>query len=100
MRKKVKGEKKAMKGNVLCAALGGLLLALGYSASAQQPTKVPRIGYLSAGSPSSGSARQEAFRQGLGELGYVEGKNIVIEYRYCGRKTRSPPRAGGRASAA
>jgi ABC-type uncharacterized transport system substrate-binding protein len=91
VRKNVKGEKKAMKGNVLCAALGGLLLALSYSASAQQPTKVPRIGYLSAGSPSSGSARQEAFRQGLGELGYVEGKNIAIEYRYAeGKVDRLP----------
>jgi len=48
-------------------------------ARAQQPTKIPRIGYLSAGvglySP------REAFRQALRELGYVEGKNIIIEYR-------------------
>ena len=49
---------------------------------AQQPMKVPRIGYLSGNFPSSISARTEAFRQGLRELGYVEGKNIVIEYRY------------------
>ena len=48
-------------------------------AQAQQPTKVPRIGYLTANSPSAESARTEAFRQGLRELGYVEGKNIVIE---------------------
>jgi len=51
-------------------------------AQAQQPTKVPRIGFLSAISPSTVAARIEAFRQGLRELGYVEGKNIVIEYRY------------------
>ena len=45
---------------------------------AQQPTKIPRIGYLTA-FPSPIAARTEAFRQGLRELGYVEGKNIVIE---------------------
>lgn len=49
---------------------------------AQQPTKVPRIGFQSAAFPSAIAARIEAFRQGLRELGYVEGKNIVIEYRY------------------
>ena len=56
-------------------------LAHGLIAQAQQPTKVPRIGYLSAASPSAISARIEAFRQGLRELGYVEGKNIIIEWR-------------------
>ena len=50
-------------------------------AEAQQPTKIPRIGYLSGSSLSAISARIEAFRQGLRELGYVEGKNIVIEWR-------------------
>ena len=49
---------------------------------AQQPTKIPRIGYLSALSPSSVPARTEAFRRGLGELGHFEGKSVVIEYRY------------------
>jgi hypothetical protein len=49
----------------------------GAVATAQQPTQVPRIGYL-GGSGSAESARTEAFRQGLRELGYVEGKNIVI----------------------
>ena len=58
------------------------LAACGAVAQAQQPTKVPRIGFLSAISPSTVAARIEAFRQGLRELGYVEGKNIVIEYRY------------------
>jgi len=48
---------------------------------AQQPTKIPRIGYLSGASLSALLARIEAFRQGLRELGYVEGKNIVIERR-------------------
>ena len=53
----------------------------GARAEAQQPKKVPRIGFLGATSPSVESARIEAFRQGLRELGYVEGKNIVIEWR-------------------
>jgi putative ABC transport system substrate-binding protein len=53
---------------------------------AQQPNKVPRIGFLSGTSPSTISARVEAFHQGLHELGYVERKNIVIEYRYAGGK--------------
>src|SRR5215470_2144208 len=51
-------------------------------AGAQQSGKVPQIGYLSGASRSSMSARIEAFRQGLRELGYVEGKNIVIEWRF------------------
>jgi putative tryptophan/tyrosine transport system substrate-binding protein len=54
----------------------------GTVAQAQHPTKVPVIGFLSSVSPSSISARTEAFRQGLRELGYVEEKNIVIEWRY------------------
>src|SRR5439155_6201830 len=61
----------------LCA----VLFALSFPAEAQQPTKVPRIGYLSGPSLSSISARTDAFRQGLRELGYVEGKNIIIEWR-------------------
>ena len=51
-------------------------------AQAQQPGKIPRIGFLSPTSPSAISARVEAFRQGLRELGYVEGKTIVIESRH------------------
>jgi putative tryptophan/tyrosine transport system substrate-binding protein len=57
----------------------------GAVATAQQPTKIPRIGYL-GGSGSAESARTGAFRQGLDELGYVEGKSIVIERRYAERK--------------
>jgi putative ABC transport system substrate-binding protein len=52
------------------------------SAQAQQPTKIPRIGYLGGTSRSANPVRPEAFRQGLRELGYVEGKNIVIEWRH------------------
>jgi putative ABC transport system substrate-binding protein len=53
---------------------------------AQQPKKVPRIGFLGAASVAANSARVDAFRQGLRDLGYIEGKNIVIEYRYAGGK--------------
>jgi putative tryptophan/tyrosine transport system substrate-binding protein len=58
-----------------------VILASVLFAHAQQLTKNPRIGYLSAGGRSSGTGRLETFRQGLRELGYVEGKNIIIEYR-------------------
>ena len=51
-------------------------------ATAQQPKKVPRIGFLLATSPSANAARNEGFRQGLRELGYLEGENIIIEWRY------------------
>jgi putative tryptophan/tyrosine transport system substrate-binding protein len=72
-------------------ALSVMLFALCASAEAQQPKKVPRIGYLGATSRSINPARVEAFRQGLRELGYVEGKNIVIEYRYAeGKLDRLP----------
>ena len=66
------------------AGLFAIVVALtvcGARAQAQQSMKVPRIGYLTAASLSAIPARLDAFRQGLRELGYVEGKNIVIEYR-------------------
>jgi putative tryptophan/tyrosine transport system substrate-binding protein len=59
-----------------------LLLALCVSAEAQQPTKIHRIGWLGAGSPSVSLPQQEVFRRRLRDLGYVEGQNITIEYRY------------------
>jgi ABC-type uncharacterized transport system substrate-binding protein len=64
-----------------------VLLAVAVMAEAQQPKKVPRIGFLASGSPSSFAAQTEAFRQGLRELGYVEGQNIGIEYRYAEGRT-------------
>ena len=63
-------------------ALCALLLALCASAEAQQPKKVPRIGYLSSGSRASEAARSQAIRLALRELGYIEGQNIAIEFRY------------------
>ena len=59
-------------------------------AAAQQPKKVPRIGYLS-GDPATESARSEGIRLALRELGYIEGQNIAIEYRYGGGEARSLP---------
>jgi putative ABC transport system substrate-binding protein len=58
------------------------LFALSIPAESQQPGNIPRIGYLAGTSASAIADRVEAFREGLRELGYVEGKNIVIEYRY------------------
>jgi putative tryptophan/tyrosine transport system substrate-binding protein len=62
----------------LCATL----FALCASAAAQQPKKVPRVGYLSSGDAATESTRSEAIRLALRELGYTEGQNIAIEYRY------------------
>ncbi|HEX9442776.1 MAG TPA: ABC transporter substrate-binding protein [Candidatus Binatia bacterium] len=71
-----------MNKRVVAFVLGAVLLTVGFPAEGQQPKKVPRIGYLGGASPSPIAARIEAFRQGLRELGYLEGKNIVIEFRY------------------
>ena len=60
-----------------------VLLALGVTAEAQQPTKIPRIGYVSpTGDPKAPGLGVEGFRQGLRDFGYIEGKNIVVEYRF------------------
>jgi putative tryptophan/tyrosine transport system substrate-binding protein len=68
-----------------------VFVVAGTVAMAQQPAKIPRIGYLSAPPLSASAARNEAFRQGLRELGYVEGKNIVIEWRSAdGKSDRLP----------
>jgi ABC-type uncharacterized transport system substrate-binding protein len=71
--------------------LTGLLLASVQFAEAQQPPKIPRIGYLTGSSDSAIAYRTEALRQGLNDLGYVEGENIVIEWRYAdGKPDRLP----------
>ena len=68
-----------------------MLLALSSPAEAQQPTTVPRIGFLSAVPLSSMSTRVEAFRHGLREVGHVEGQNIVVEYRFAEGKLDQVP---------
>ena len=80
-----------MKRKVTFLALCAMLFALSSSASAQQPKKVPRIGYLSSGDPASESIRSEPIRAALRDLGYIEGQNIAIEYRYSEGKRDRPP---------
>jgi putative ABC transport system substrate-binding protein len=80
-----------MKKIIISSVVATVLLMLGLSAEAQQPGKIPRIGYLSAQSLSAESSRLDGFRQALRELGYVEGKSIIIEYRFVeGKLDRLP----------
>jgi putative ABC transport system substrate-binding protein len=72
---------KTMSGKIFFWLLATGLLTTAPPITAQQPTKIPRIGLL-GDSASTNPARNEAFRQGLRDLGYVEGKNIVIEWRF------------------
>ncbi len=73
-------------------ALCAMLFALCVPANAQQAKKVPRIGFFGIGSPSATAPLSKAFRQGLRQLGYIEGQNILIEYRYAeGYDDRVPP---------
>ena len=71
-----------------CRIVGGIvtlilgLLATPFTVEAQQAPHVPRIGFLSGGTPAANAARVAAFRQGLRELGYVEGHSLVLEWRY------------------
>src|SRR5207249_2191576 len=76
---------------ILCFAVCALLFTLSVLAEAQQTKKVPRIGFLGSTSFSGNPARREAFRQGLRELGYVEGKTIDVEWRFAeGNAERLP----------
>ncbi len=76
-----------MKRTILILAFGFILMIDFVSADAQQPKKVTRIGYLSSQDPAYESARAEGIRLALRELGYMEGQNIAIEYRYSEGKT-------------
>jgi putative ABC transport system substrate-binding protein len=76
---------------LLISGLFALLFAFCIPVQAQQLTKVPRIGWLTASPLSGATDRTEAFRNGLRELGYIEGKNIVIEWRFAeGKADRVP----------
>jgi putative ABC transport system substrate-binding protein len=94
--------RKDMKRKITVLALSGLLFALCsvllapcFSADAQQPKKVPRIGYLSPTDPATESTRAKAIRLALGELGHIEGQNIATEYRYAdGKQERFPDLLG------
>ena len=83
--------RKLIGKNVIFLALCVMLFALRSPAQAQQPKKVTRIGYLSSQDPAHESARAEEIRLALRELGYVEGQNIAIEYRYSQGKTERAP---------
>jgi putative ABC transport system substrate-binding protein len=81
--------KKAAVGSILVVVL---LFAVAVIAQAQQPVRTPaRIGYLSPGTRTSESARSEAIRQALRELGYIEGPTIATEYRYTEEKLDRAP---------
>jgi ABC-type uncharacterized transport system substrate-binding protein len=73
----------AVSNKIFCLALCATLLALCFTVEAQEPVKIPRIGFMTAtGDSKTPGPQVEAFRQGLKELGYIEGKNCVVEYRY------------------
>jgi putative tryptophan/tyrosine transport system substrate-binding protein len=87
---KSKGELRMSK-RIFCFPLCAILFALCSSVEAQQPKKIPRIGYLSNTDPAGESTRSEAIRVALRELGYIEGQNIAIDYRYTeGKVDRAP----------
>jgi len=76
---------KDMKKKIAVLALWAIFFALGFAAEAQQSKKVPRIGYLTGTrepTQDTPDANRDAFRQGLRDLGYIEGKNVLFEYRY------------------
>ena len=77
-----KARAESMKTNIFCVVIGVLLVALSLPAGAQQPRKIARIAFLGTASASVVAERVDAFREGLRKLGYLEGKNIVIEYRF------------------
>jgi putative tryptophan/tyrosine transport system substrate-binding protein len=80
-----------MTKKILVSVLAVVILAFVHRGEAQQTNRVPRIGWLVTGVPSSSALNLEAFRQGLRDLGYIEGKNIQIESRYAeGKLDRLP----------
>jgi len=86
-----KEAKNPMRRKILSAVMTILFLATVHFAQAQQPKKVPRIGYLSIGDPATESTRAEAIRLALRALGYIEGQNIATEYRYAEGKGHRIP---------
>ena len=88
----VRDKEKHMTKKIYVLTLCALLWALCTPVDGQQPAKVPRIGYLSRTGDSKNPGPQvEGFRQALRDLGYIEGKNILVEYRYIVGKTGSVP---------
>jgi putative tryptophan/tyrosine transport system substrate-binding protein len=80
-----------MKTSITALALCTILFAVCSSALAQQSSRIPRIGYVDAGSPATTGHRAQAFARGLRELGYVDGQNIAIDYRWADGKLERLP---------
>src|SRR5262249_46862644 len=78
----VNGSKSQVGKSIALSVFVALFLAVTFHVEAQQPKKIPRIGILSSGSPSSSKEVVEPLEQGLRDLGYIEGQNITIEHRY------------------
>jgi putative tryptophan/tyrosine transport system substrate-binding protein len=91
MSREATGVSKSIKKSVLCVVVLGVLVELCASAEAQQPGKVFRIGYLDASTASGSAVLVDAFRQELSKLGWIEGKNIAIEYRFGEQKSERLP---------
>src|SRR6266481_764364 len=85
-----------MKKRITLWLLATFFLANVSLADAQQPGRVPRIGYLDGGTAAGSAVLLDAFRQELSKLGWIEGKNIIIEYRFAEQKNeRMPELAAG-----
>ena len=82
---------KHMKRKITVLTLCALLYALNFSVHAQQTGKVPRIGFLDSSTASGIAVLVDAFRQELSKLGWIEGKNITIEYRFAEQKNDRLP---------
>jgi putative tryptophan/tyrosine transport system substrate-binding protein len=80
-----------MSKKVFALALGAFLVALSFPADAQQAGKIFRIAYLDPGNASGSAVLVDAFRQELSKLGWIEGKNITIEYRFAEQKLERAP---------
>ena len=80
-----------MNKKVICLVLAAFVLALGFPANAQQAGKIFRIGFLDASTASGSAVLVDAFRQELSKLGWIEGKNITIEYRFAEQRPERLP---------
>jgi polar amino acid transport system substrate-binding protein len=90
------GERKTMMTRFAGYTLCALLCVSSYPVGAQEPKNIPRLGFLSAGASQDDKDRLAVFREGLRELGYVEAKNILLEYRFAdGKLDRLPELAAG-----
>jgi putative tryptophan/tyrosine transport system substrate-binding protein len=80
-----------MKKNIFALTIGAVLFVFSIPADAQQTGKVPRIGYLDGGTAAGSAVLLDAFRQELSKLGWIEGKNITVEYRFAEQKNERQP---------